>query len=70
MVAVASLSVREGDLMLLDEPTRDFDPEWQTRFEEWMVSRRETIVAVSHDPEFTERLFPAVWSLDRGHLTA
>lgn len=69
MVAVASLSVREGDLLLLDEPTRDFDPEWQARFEEWMLSRREAIVAVSHDPEFAERLFPAAWSLDNGRLT-
>ena len=69
MVAVASLSVREGDLLLLDEPTRDFDPEWQGRFEEWMLSRPEAIVAVSHDPEFSGRLFPAVWSLDSGRLT-
>ena len=69
MVAVASLSVREGDLLLLDEPTRDFDPEWQGRFEEWMLSRPEAIVAVSHDPEFAGRLFPAAWSLDSGRLT-
>ncbi len=69
MVAVASLSVREGDLLLLDEPTRDFDPEWQVLFEEWMLSRPEAIVAVSHDPEFAGRLFPAAWSLDGGHLT-
>ena len=69
MVAVASLSVREGDLLLLDEPTRDFDPEWQARFEEWMLSRREAIVAVSHDPEFTGRLFPVSWSLGGGRLT-
>lgn len=66
---MASLSVREGDLLLLDEPTRDFDPEWQGRFEEWMLSRPEAIVAVSHDPEFSGRLFPAVWSLDSGRLT-
>ncbi len=32
MVAVASLSVREGDLLALDEPTRDFDPRWQAQF--------------------------------------
>jgi len=26
-------------------------------------------VAVSHDPEFAGRLFPAAWSLDSGRLT-
>ena len=32
-------------------------------------ARPEAIVAVSHDPEFAGRLFPAAWSLDGGHLT-
>ncbi len=69
MVAVASLAVRDAELLLLDEPSRDFDSEWQERFEQWMLSHRGAVLAVSHDPDFVDRLFPQVWRLDEGRLS-
>ena len=69
MVAVASIAVRGVDLLLLDEPSRDFDPRWQELFEEWLCSHSAAVLAISHDPDFVERLFPQVWSLHEGRLS-
>lgn len=68
MVAVASIAVRGVDLLLLDEPSRDFDPRWQELFEEWLCSHSAAVLAISHDPDFVERLFPQVWELNQGRL--
>gem|GEM_PF-56782 len=69
MVAVASIAVRGVDLLLLDEPSRDFDPRWRELFEEWLCSHSAAVLAISHDPDFVERLFPQVWSLHEGRLS-
>ncbi|MFA7620255.1 MAG: ATP-binding cassette domain-containing protein [Aminobacteriaceae bacterium] len=68
MVAVASIAVRGAELLLLDEPSRDFDPQWQELFEEWLYKQRAAVLAISHDPGFVERLFPQVWELNEGEL--
>ena len=69
MVAVASLAVKDLDLLLLDEPTRDFDDRWRCVFEEWLSSQRGAVIAVSHDPSFVSSFFSTVWTLKDGHLT-
>lgn len=69
MVAVASIAVRDAELLLLDEPSRDFDPQWQELFEEWLRGQSAAVLAISHDPDFVERLFPQVWSLNEGRLS-
>ncbi len=69
MVAVASIAVRGAELLLLDEPSRDFDPRWRELFEEWLCSHSAAVLAISHDPDFVERLFPQVWSLHEGRLS-
>jgi energy-coupling factor transport system ATP-binding protein len=68
MVAVASIAVRGAELLLLDEPSRDFDPQWRELFEEWLRGQNAAVLAISHDPDFVERLFPRVWSLNEGWL--
>lgn len=70
MMAVASLSVAEPELFLLDEPTRDFDPFWQDLFETWLAGRTGSVLAVSHDFDFVSRLFPRVWLLEDGAIRA
>ena len=63
MVAVACLCAMEPPLLLLDEPSRDFDPYWLAVFERWLSHSRErgaTVLAISHDPEFTARNFQKV----------
>ena len=68
MVALASLGIREPDLLLLDEPTRELDAAWLARFERWLANRRAAVLAISHDPAFVSRIFSRVWHLKEGHL--
>ena len=70
MTAVASLSVAEPELLLLDEPTRDFDARRQELFEAWLAERTGAVLAVSHDFGFVSRCFPRVWLLDDGEIRA
>jgi energy-coupling factor transport system ATP-binding protein len=70
MVAVASLAVKDLDMLLLDEPTRDFDSRWMIIFENWLERQRVAVLAVSHDPDFVSRFFPTVWILKNGILTS
>lgn len=70
MVALASIGIREPELLLLDEPTRELDDEWQTCFEHWLEARSAAVLAISHDPAFVARLFPRVWCLKEGRLTS
>ena len=60
MVAVACLCAMRPPLLLLDEPSRDFDPYWMGVFEAWLEENRHqgtTVIAISHDPEFSLRHF-------------
>lgn len=60
MVAVASLCAMQPPLLLLDEPSRDFDPYWMAIFDAWLEKNRQqgtTVIAISHDPEFSQRHF-------------
>ena len=68
MVALASLGIREPELLLLDEPTRELDAGWMACFERWLSRRRGAVLAISHDPAFVARSFPRVWRLREGRL--
>lgn len=71
MVAVASLEALAPPLILLDEPSRDFDERWLDIFERWLITCRQrgtTVLAISHDPAFTRRHFSRVVRLDQGSL--
>lgn len=72
MVAVASLEAMAPPVLLLDEPSRDFDAHWLTVFEHWLATcrARGTIVAaISHDAAFTRRHFSRVVRLHNGTLS-
>lgn len=58
MLTLASLIAQDTPLVLLDEPTRDFDAPLLERFEAWMASAlREgrSIFFISHDLDFVAR---------------
>lgn len=72
MVAVASLEAMAPPLILLDEPSRDFDAHWLALFERWLAGckqRGDTIIAISHDYDFTRRHFPRVIQLSEGRIS-
>ncbi|MEG0956035.1 MAG: ATP-binding cassette domain-containing protein [Citrobacter sp.] len=71
MVAVASLEAMAPALLLLDEPSRDFDAHWLAIFENWLAvcrARGTSVVAISHDVAFTQRHFSRVVRLETGQL--
>lgn len=73
MVAVASLSILSPQILLLDEPTRDFDAHWLTYFENWLHVQKTlgtSVLAISHDLDFTARHFQRVIHLSSGKLIA
>jgi energy-coupling factor transport system ATP-binding protein len=69
MVAVASLAAVAPPLLLLDEPSRDFDSHWLGVFNSWLASCRAqgtTILAISHDYAFIRQHFPRTIRLADG----
>lgn len=71
MVAVASLEAIAPAILLLDEPSRDFDAHWLGVFENWLAvcrARGTSVVAISHDPAFTQRHFSRMVRLESGQL--
>ena len=69
MVAVASLEALAPPLLLLDEPSRDFDAQWLAVFESWREKCRQrgaSVVAISHDAAFTRHHFSRVVRLEGG----
>lgn len=71
MVAVASLEAMAPAILMLDEPSRDFDAHWLAVFENWLTVCRQrdtSVVAISHDAAFTQRHFPRVVRLETGRL--
>ncbi|HAU5678451.1 ABC transporter ATP-binding protein [Citrobacter europaeus] len=72
MVAVASLEALAPAILLLDEPSRDFDAHWLGVFENWLAvcrARGTSIVAISHDAAFTQRHFSRVVRLHNKNIT-
>lgn len=69
MAAVACLEALSPPLLLLDEPSRDFDENWLSVFESWLEKCRQrgtSVVAISHDAAFTRRHFSRVVRLEDG----
>ncbi len=57
------LLMEEPNVLLLDEPTNDLDIETLTVVEDYLDRWPGTLVVVSHDRYFLERVCDSVWSL-------
>ncbi|MSR22698.1 MAG: ABC transporter ATP-binding protein [Gemmatimonadetes bacterium] len=55
-VALARVLLSEADLLFLDEPTNDLDAETVLWLEEWLFDLRSTILLVTHDRYFLDRV--------------
>jgi ATP-binding cassette subfamily F protein uup len=69
-VLLARALVSQPDLLLLDEPTNHLDIESIARIEEILLKWPGTLLFITHDRAFLERLAGRIWELDRGGLTA
>jgi len=69
-VLMARALVKEPDIILLDEPTNHLDIETILWLENLLLSLNVTLVIVSHDRSFIDKLCTRIIELDRGLLTS
>jgi ATP-binding cassette subfamily F protein 3 len=65
---LASLVIRECNLLLLDEPLNHLDIPSRARFESALTGFEGTILAVVHDRYFLERFAQIIWEIEDGKI--
>lgn len=66
---LARLLLHEPDLLLLDEPTNHLDLPSMEWLEQYLLQFKGTVVLVTHDRYFIDRLADEIYELDRGELS-
>jgi ABC transport system ATP-binding/permease protein len=69
-VLLARALVAQPDLLLLDEPTNHLDIEAISWLESFLIEYAGTIVFVTHDRAFLQRLATRIVELDRGQIVS
>ena len=67
-VALAQALVARPDVLLLDEPTNHLDLEAITWLEELLLDFKGSVVTITHDRSFLDRIATRIVELDRGKL--
>lgn len=67
-LALAQVLINEPDLLILDEPTNHLDVEMIEWLEEYLVSRSMTLLLVTHDRYFLDRICTEIIELENGQL--
>jgi len=68
-ILLASVLLSRSDVLFLDEPTNHLDTESMEWLENWLSSYRGTIVAVSHDKIFLDKVCRQIAELSHGGIT-
>ncbi|GGC97213.1 putative ABC transporter ATP-binding protein YfmR [Thalassobacillus devorans] len=67
-VAIARALIQPADLLILDEPTNHLDNETIEWLEEHLSQYRGSLIVVTHDRYFLNRVTNLIYELDRGRL--
>jgi ATP-binding cassette subfamily F protein uup len=67
-VALAQALVRRPDVLLLDEPTNHLDLDAIEWLEQLLLDFRGSVVVITHDRRFLDRVATRILELDRGRL--
>jgi len=62
-VALAHLLLSAPDILLLDEPTNHLDKATQRWFEEFLLQSGFTMLVISHDTKFLDRIATHIWEI-------
>lgn len=68
-ILLASVLLSEPDILLLDEPTNHLDTESMEWLEGWLSSFPGTIIAISHDRRFLDKICRQIAEVYRGTIT-
>ncbi len=68
-VALARMLVEPANTLLLDEPTNHLDPDAVNVLTDALLAFQGTIVFISHDPAFLDRIATRVVEIDAGTVT-
>ena len=68
IVSLASLILEEPDILLLDEPTNHLDIDTLEWFEDYLKSIKKTVLIVSHDRYFLDKVTNKIFYLERGSI--
>jgi len=69
-VALAQALVTQPDVLLLDEPTNHLDLDSIEWLEDLLIDFKGSIVTITHDRAFLDRVATRIVELDRGHLNS
>ncbi|MFI5218548.1 MAG: ABC-F family ATP-binding cassette domain-containing protein [Bacteroidia bacterium] len=67
-IALARLLVEEPDILLLDEPTNHLDLDMIEWLENYLISLNKTVLLVTHDRYFLDKVCGTIAELDNGTL--
>jgi ATP-binding cassette subfamily F protein uup len=67
-VALAQALVTRPDVLLLDEPTNHLDLDSIEWLEDLLIDFKGSVVTITHDRTFLDRVATRIVELDRGHL--
>lgn len=67
-VAIAKALIQPAELLILDEPTNHLDHETVEWLEKYLQSYRGSILLVTHDRYFLNRVTNRIFELDKGNL--
>jgi ATP-binding cassette subfamily F protein uup len=67
-IAIAKALIQPADLLLLDEPTNHLDHETIEWLEGFLSTYKGSILLITHDRYFLNRVTNNMFELDRGHL--
>jgi len=62
-VALAHLLLSNPDVLMLDEPTNHLDKPTQHWFEEFLLNSKLTLLVISHDTAFLDRIATHIWEI-------
>ena len=62
-IALAHLLLSNPDVLLLDEPTNHLDKPTQAWFEQFVLQSGMTILVISHDTRFLDRVVTHIWEI-------
>jgi len=67
-LALARALLRPADLLLLDEPTNHLDLDSVVWLEAWLRRQPATVLVISHDREFLDRVAQTTWHVGDGTI--